>query len=83
MLDYLAALPSSDQLDLKRLTLRTAMLLAVLTGQRRHALYMLKGSDIKLGMTNCVIAFSEKHKHSRPGVHSAPAEIPVYPHNPK
>lgn len=31
VLDYLAALPSSDQLDLKRLTLRTTMLSTLLT----------------------------------------------------
>ena len=39
VLDYLTSLPDTGKLDLKQLTLRTVMLLALLTGQRGHALY--------------------------------------------
>ena len=53
------------------------MLLALVTGQRGHALFQLKVSDIKFSddHSRCVIHYSDKHKHTRAGTHSAPADI--------
>lgn len=75
VLNYLASLPEIDQLTFKQLTLRTVMLLALVTGQRGHALYQLKLSDVKLSSTRCCLSYSAKHKHTRPGVHTSPADI--------
>ena len=58
------------------------MLLALLTGQREQALHLLKVEDLKMQETNCTIFFSEKHKQSRPGVYTEPAEILVFNSNP-
>ena len=51
MLDYLAALPASDQLDIKRLTLRIAMLLT---------LYIQKTKTLRHG-PELFIRFAEPH----------------------
>ena len=83
VLSYLDSLPDIDHLSLKDLTLKTCMLLALLTGQRGQALHSLKREDIKIQHNKCVIVFSEKQKHSKPGVHLEPAHISAFPHNSK
>ena len=83
-LNYLNTVPSIQDLSAKELTLRTATLLSLLTGQRRHALHSLKLNDIRFTKdeSKCKI-FSEKHKTSKPGAHTEPSEILAYVENPK
>ena len=84
VLNYLNTVPSIQDLSAKELTLRTATLLSLLTGQRRHALHSLKLNDIRFTKdeSKCKI-FSEKHKTSKPGAHTEPSEILAYVENPK
>ena len=82
VLDYMCSLPEIADLTLKQLTLRTVMLLALLTGQRGHAL-RLKIGDIRMHHNKCVIVFSSKHKQTKPGAHTEPAEISAFTQNPK
>ena len=79
MLNYLNAVPSIQDLSAKELTLRTATLLSLLPGQRRHALHYLKLNDIRFTKdeSKCKI-FSEKHKTSKPAAHTEPSEILAY-----
>ena len=84
VLNYLNTVPSIQDLSAKELTLRTATLLSLLTGQRGHALHSLKLNDIRFTKdeSKCKI-FSEKHKTSKPGAHTEPSEILAYVENPK
>lgn len=75
VLDYLCTLPDTRELTLKQLSSRTALLLSLLTGQRGNALHLLKLDDVRLFSNKCVLWFSDKHKHTKPGVHTEPAEI--------
>lgn len=60
------SLPPTEKWSLKQLTLRTAMLLALFTGQRGHALHSLKFSDIHMSSNKCSLHFSSKRKHTWP-----------------
>ena len=66
VLEYFCSLPPTEKLSLKQLTLRTAMLLALFTGQRGHALHSLKFSDIHMSSNKCSLHFSSKRKHAWP-----------------
>ena len=81
VLDYMCSLPKIADLTLKQLTLRTVMLLALLTGQRGHALHLLKIGDIRMHHNKCAIVFSSKHKQTKPGAHTEPAEISAFTQN--
>ena len=83
VLGYLDSLPQIQELSLRQLTLRTVMLLPLLTGQRGHALHLHKVKNIKLSDDKCVIVFSDIHKHTKPGSHSEPAVIKAYTENTK
>ena len=54
------------------------LLLTLLTGQRGQALHSLKVSDVRICFQRCVINFSEKQKHTRPGYHTEPATILLF-----
>ena len=82
VLDYFDSQPAISDMSLKQLTLRMCKLLALLTGQRGQALHLLKVEDLKMQETKCTIFFSEKHKQSRHGVHTEPAEILAFNSNP-
>lgn len=85
VLKFLSSLPHSEELPFKFLTYRLVMLLCILTGQRGHALHLLKVTDIRLNplYSRCVITYSDKHKTTRPGFHTKPSEICAYPHDRK
>ena len=59
VLNYLNTVPSIQDVSAKELTLRTATLLSLLTGQRGHALHSLKLNDIRFTKdeSKCKIVF--------------------------
>ena len=65
-LNYLAAMPDNQDMSLKELTLRTVLLLTLLTGQRGQALHSLKVSDVRMFSQKYIINLSEKQKHTKP-----------------
>ena len=81
-LDYLDVLSPMENLTLKELTLKTCMLLSLVTGQRGHALYSLSVNDVKMEENKSVLLFfSQKQKTTRPGSHPEPAEKRTFPDN--
>lgn len=83
VLDYFDKLHQLHELSLKELTLKTCMLVALVTGQRGHALHSLMVDDIRVFDQKCVIVFSSKHKTTKPGFHTEPAEILEFTDNEK
>jgi len=83
VLVYLDSLPPIELLDFKHLTYRTLMLLALLTGQRCHALHAITVNDLKFSDSKCVIVFNALMKQSRPGVHLKPIELLPFSQNRK
>ena len=75
VLRHLDSLGSADSLSLKDLTLRTCMLLALVTGQRGHALHSLKTKDVKIKDSKCILTFSSVLKTTKRGSHLAPIEV--------
>ena len=59
-LDYLDVLSPMENLTLKELTLKTCMLLSLVTGQRGHALYSLSVNDVKMEENKYILFFSQK-----------------------
>ena len=65
----------------KDLMLQMVVLLTRLTGQRGQTLHSIKVSDVRMFPQKCVINFSEKQKHTRPGYHTEPATILAFSAN--
>ena len=65
---------NSASLSLKDLTLKTLMLLALVSGQRCQTLFLLNVPDIKFDSVNnsCTIYYTSLLKQSRPGHHLPP-----------
>ena len=78
VLTYLESFPSLHDLTLKQLKLKTCMLLALVMGQRCHALHSIKMEDVRLYDKKCVISFSEKLKTTKPGCHIEAAELAAF-----
>ena len=72
----------AKDLSLKELTLKLSLLLSLVTGQRGHALHLLKVRDVRCTESRCVLVFSDKHKTTRPGFHTAPIVLETF-ENPK
>lgn len=73
VINFLADWPSLESSSLTELTLRTVMLLALLTGQRGQTLHQLKVTDISFTIPDCCeIAVSAVLKTSSPRAHLKP-----------
>ena len=75
VLEVLKHWPCLDKIDLKKLTLRTVMLLAIVSGQRGQSIHKLHVEDIHFVKDKCIISYSSLLKHSRIGTHLAPMEF--------
>ena len=75
-LNYLKEL--SGPLTLKQLTLKTCMLLALVTCQRRQTLQAIRVSNIKISDKSVVIKIDRLLKQSRPGHHLHDIVIPAF-----
>ena len=78
VLDYLVGLDQPERLDLKMLSYKTVMLLALLTGQRRQTLHSLDITNMDLNEEKCTFVIKSLLKTSRPGKHLAPIEVLSY-----
>jgi integrase len=78
VLDYLAGLGQPEEQDLKMLTYKTVMLLALLTGQRRQTLHALNITTMDLNREKCNFVITSLLKTSRPGKHLASIEVQSY-----
>ena len=80
---YLDQLLEAKPLSLKDLTLKTCMLLALVTGLRAHVLHILTEEDVKTFSPKNVIIFSQKHKTTKPGSHTESVKILEFRDNAK
>ena len=78
VIDMLGKWPDAEQLSLMKLTLRTLMLIALLSGQRGQTLHSLTVDDVKMYKSKCVLVYSSLLKQSKPGTHLKPLEIPCF-----
>ena len=80
-MDSLAEWPDTYLLSLKQLTLRTVVLLAILSGQRGQSIHSLQVEDIKLHDNRCVIVYSSVLKQTKIGRHVKPQEQASFENN--
>ena len=78
VLTYLSSLHPPQDLTLKDLTYKTAMLLALLSGQRCHTLHLLSVSCMVLKHDSCVFTIYKLLKTSRPGKHVSALTFTAY-----
>ena len=69
-------------LCLKNLTLRTVMLLALVSGQRGQSLHILSTNDITFFKDKCTISYNAPLKNTRKGCHTSPLTLSCF-HNDK
>ena len=79
VLQHLRSLGPPTQLDLKSLTMKTTMLLCLLTGQRCQTLTKLDTALMQDLPGQIVFTIGDKLKTTRPGKHLAPMELLAYP----
>ena len=72
VLKYLTTLHPAKELNLKNLTLKVTMLMALLTGQRCQTLQALSVKDMMLTAERCLFQLTSLLKTSRPGKHLGP-----------
>ena len=78
VLDYLVKLGPPEKLSLKNLTLKVAILMALLSGQRRHTLHTFSIDCVQKSSDKCVFFINSLLKTSRPGKHLACIEFQAY-----
>lgn len=81
VLDYFNDLP--DELDLKELTIKLVLMLAILSGQRCQTIHMFNINDMKLTDEKCIFYINALIKQSRPGKHVPPIELSSFLENRK
>ena len=83
VLKYLKALPSLQDLQLKTLTLKLAMLCSLVTGQRSQSLHLMSLDHMSKGPDHCVFHIQDIVKQSAPGRKQPELIIPVFRAEPK
>ena len=79
VLSYLSSLPKPPQSSLKSLTLKLAMLIALVSAQRGQSLHMLDIQFMKEGDSFFEFALPEHIKQSRPGYKEPSVLLQAYP----
>lgn len=82
VLEFLRCLPNKEDLTLKELTHKVAMLMALLTGQRAQTLHALDTSSMDITENKIIFFIREKLKHSKPGKHQQPIEFLAFDKDP-
>ena len=81
VLSYLPGLSPAEKLGLKSLTLKVAMLVALVSAQRSQTLHMLN-IDFMKDTSSCVeFALPDHIKQSRPGYRPPPVILQAYPND--
>ena len=81
VLSYLSGLSPAEKLDLKSLTLKVAMQVALVSAQRSQTLHMLN-IDFMKDTSSCVeFALPDHIKQSRPGYRPPPVILQAYPND--
>lgn len=75
VVEYLETWAEVEKLNLKHLTLRLVMLLALVSGQRGQTLHTLQVNDVKVMKDKCTFVYSSVLKQSKPGKHVQPLVV--------
>lgn len=78
VLRYLSTLGKPQDISLKILTHKLAMLIAILSGQRRQTLHAFEIDSMQLTSDSCTFINTSLLKTSRPGKHLAPIKFVKY-----
>ena len=78
VLKHLSEYLTPQKLTLKKLTLKTTMPLALLSGQRCHTLQRLSVNNMVLGKDTCKFTIVELLKTSKPGRHMSELVVKAY-----
>lgn len=79
VITFLTDWPNINNSSLTELTLRTVMLLALLSGQRGQTIHLLKETDISFPFTDyCEINFTSLLKHTTPKAHLKPLTFKAF-----
>ena len=82
VLSYLENMMPLEKLTNKELTLKCAMLIALLSGQRCQTIHCLSIELMTLGDNKCVFKINTKIKQSKKGKHVKPIELVGFSENP-
>ena len=75
VLEYLKNIEPIEQITLKELTLKLAMLLLLATGQRGQSMYLLSLDGMTKRANSCTVELMEHIKTSKPNKSTKPIEI--------
>ncbi len=78
VLKYIKSLGENENLTLQNLTLKTTMLLALVSGQRCQTLHALNVQNMALDDNMCTFRIAELLKTTRPGRHLGHVELKAY-----
>lgn len=82
VLKFLESWYPNEDLNLKELTLKLTMLLALLSGQRCQTIHSLNTKNMKLSKDKCIFYVFDLLKHSKRGSHQEPIQFLAFPDNP-
>lgn len=80
--DYFLTMSDLNELDLKTLTLKLTMLLALTTTQRCQTLSFLDTKFMQVLPDRFIFTLQDKLKTTKPGSHVSPIEIAAFPEEP-
>ena len=83
VLSYLQTIPNSEDVSLKDLTLKTAMLVSLVSAQRGQTIHYLNLDDMISSETSITFALSRPLKQSKPGVKPMVVQFTSYPADPR
>lgn len=83
VLQFLEAWYPHEDLSLKDISLKLAMLLAILSGQRCQTLHSLDMESMELTENKCTFFMSSLLKQSRKGYHQKPLELVAFTDHPE
>lgn len=77
--DYISTMPDNNELTLKQLSEKLAILFMLFTAQRCQTIHMLQLDDIQITKDEVICVVSNLVKQTKPGLHVQPLEIKKYP----
>ena len=83
VLDLFRGQPTVSSLNLKELTLKTCMLIALVTAQRQQTLHLLNLEEMQVTSSSVIFHVNELLKQSKPGRTGLSLDIREYPPEPK
>ena len=81
VLKYMQAMPRTQELSLKELSIKLTMLIALTKAVRPQTIHLLSVKNIIKNKTEFIVELSGLQKHDRPGLHTNLVKIKAFPHD--